>query len=220
MTEKAAMKIPDNEKHVLSKSTFIRGLQCDKSLYLNRKQPRLRDATPPELRRIFDTGTEVGLRARDRFPGGVDAGPESPFNHQESLRRTKELIDQGVPVLYEAAFQHERVLSIMNILVNDGSGWRAYEVKSSTSVTDTYVMDASLQYHIINGSGLTLKDISIVYINNGYVRRGAIDPAELFTMESVHDMVLRNHDFVKNEIERMKGVHRKSAIPEIAIGEH
>jgi hypothetical protein len=41
----------------------------------------------------------------------------------------------------------------------------AYEVKSSTSISDTYINDTAIQYAITN-SGIELKDISIVYINN------------------------------------------------------
>ncbi len=51
------------DKHVLSKSTFLRGLQCHKSLYLNRYQRNLRDAISPEQQAIFTTGREVGILA-------------------------------------------------------------------------------------------------------------------------------------------------------------
>ncbi|MBN2078394.1 MAG: DUF2779 domain-containing protein [Spirochaetes bacterium] len=214
------MRDTEMQRHLLSKSTFIRGLQCPRSLYLNRKHPDLRDATPPELQRVFDTGTEVGIRARDLFPGGIDAGPRGPRDHLESLGRTKKLIEEGAPVIYEAAFQHERVLSIMDILTRDASGWRAYEVKSSTSVTETYIMDASLQYHVITGSGLPLEDISIVHLNNAYVRRGALDASSLFTVQSVLSEARENRDLVRNEIEEMKQVLRGKSVPDVAIGEH
>jgi hypothetical protein len=210
----------ETQRHILSKSTFIRGLQCPLSLYLNRKHPELRDPTPPELQKVFDTGTAVGLRARDLFPGGVDAGPRGPRDHLESLRRTRGLIEEGAPVLYEAAFQHGRVLSIMDILVRAPSGWRAYEVKSSTSVSETYVMDASLQYHVITGSGLPLEDISIVHLNSAYVRRGALEPGPLFTVQSVLAEALKNLDLVREEIEQMKKVLRGKRMPEVMIGEH
>jgi len=56
-------------KHLLSKSQFLRGLQCRKSLWLYRNKPELR--TPPDeaLQAIFETGTNVGIRAQKLFPG-------------------------------------------------------------------------------------------------------------------------------------------------------
>lgn len=208
------------EKHLLSKSTFIRGMQCEKSLFLHRKKPGLRDAISPELQRIFSSGTDVGILARDFFPGGSDASPPGPYQHQESLLATKMFIAGGTRIIYEAAFQHERVLSAMDILVNDGTGWRAYEVKSSTAVTETYILDASLQYHVITESGISLRDISIVYIDNQYVRRGPLEISRLFTMQSVLDEVVSNQETVRAGIERLNQVIISKKIPEIDIGPH
>jgi len=56
----------------LSKSLFIRGLQCHKSLYLHRYYPELKDAIPPSREAVFETGAEVGIVAQSLFPGGVN----------------------------------------------------------------------------------------------------------------------------------------------------
>ncbi len=209
-----------SEKHLLSKSTFIRGMQCAKSLYLHRRKPGLRDAISPELQRIFSSGTDVGILARSLFPGGSDASPPNPYRYQESVLTTKMLIAGGSSVIYEAAFIHDRVLSAMDIMVNDGTGWRAYEVKSSTSVTDTYILDASLQYHVITGSGTALRDMSIVYIYNQYIRKGPLDIGRLFTIRSVREEVMGKQDMVRAGIELLKKVISDKKMPAIDIGPH
>ena len=71
--------------------------------------------------------------------------------------------------------------------MKDEEGWKAYEVKSSTKVSDTYINDAAIQYYAIVNSGIDLKDISIIYINNQYVKQGALSIQDLFTIESVYD---------------------------------
>lgn len=60
------------EKHILSKSAFIRGVQCLKSLYLNKKRPFLRDRISDAQQAVFKRGTDVGVLARQLFPCGVD----------------------------------------------------------------------------------------------------------------------------------------------------
>ena len=45
----------------LSKSTFIRGLQCEKSLYLYKHHYRLKDPIPSSLQAVFDQGTNIGI---------------------------------------------------------------------------------------------------------------------------------------------------------------
>ena len=53
-----------------SKSQFIRGLQCYKSLWLYKYKPELREEPDEAAQAIFDTGTEVGVLALQLFPGG------------------------------------------------------------------------------------------------------------------------------------------------------
>jgi len=55
------------KKHVLSKSTFMRGVQCLKSLYLNRFHPELRNELTEQQQAIFDTGHTVGKLAQELF---------------------------------------------------------------------------------------------------------------------------------------------------------
>ena len=152
----------------LSKSTFIRGLQCEKSLYLYKHHYELKDPIPVSLQTVFDQGNKVGILAQGLFPGGVDASPENYFKMAESAFKTKDLIAKGNEIIYEATFIHNEVLAALDILVKKESGWVAYEVKSSTKVSPTYIKDAAIQYHTIVNSGIDLKDIFIVHINNQY----------------------------------------------------
>ena len=168
----------------LSKSTFIRGLQCEKSLYLYKHHYQLKDPTPQSLQAVFDQGTNVGILAQELFPNGVDASPENHFKMLESVGKTLDFISQGEAIIYEATFLYNDVLAALDILVKDQDGWKAYEVKSSTKVSDTYIKDASIQYYTITNSGIDLKDISIVYINNQYIKNGEIDITELFILKS------------------------------------
>jgi hypothetical protein len=72
----------------------------------------------------------------------------------------------------------------------------------------------------ITNSGIELKDISIVYFNNQYVKNGEIDINELFTVESVLDQVLDFLPRIPNEIRRLKNVIESPEIPQVDIGPH
>jgi len=207
-------------KYKLSKSTFIRGLQCEKSLYLYKKHYNLKDPISPSLQAVFDQGNEVGNLAQDLFPGGVDSSPSSHFKMMESVIKTKQFLDKGESIIYEATFTYNEVLAALDILVKDDVGWKAYEVKSSTSVSETYIKDAAIQYYTIINSGIDLKDISIVHINNNYTLDGELDLSQLFTIESVKDEVLDYLPRIPNEVSRLKNVIELNSSPNIDIGEH
>lgn len=204
----------------LSKSTFIRGLQCEKSLYLYKHHYRLKDPTPSSLQAVFDQGTNIGLLAQELFPNGADASPENYFKMVESVGKTQKFISQGESIIYEATFQYNNVLAALDILVKDEEGWKAYEVKSSTKVSETYIKDTAIQYYTITNSGIDLKDISIVHINNQYTRVGELDIHQLFTIESVYDQVLEFLPRIPNEVRRLKNVIESPEVPSIDIGNH
>jgi len=208
------------EKHILSKSTFLRGLQCSKSLYLYKNFIQLRDQPSSEQKAIFNRGNKVGMLARQFFPGGVDATPSPRSDNMAAVVQTKQLIEKGVKIIYEAAFQYKGVLAILDILVQEGGKWYAYEVKSSTKITQTYLNDASLQFWVIINSGLPLADFSLMYINNQYVRNGEIDVKGLFAVKSVREILQKNQPFIEEKVTVNLEVVANTEMPAVGIGEH
>ncbi|HXC04696.1 MAG TPA: DUF2779 domain-containing protein [Bacteroidia bacterium] len=208
------------EKHVLSKSAFIRGLQCSKSLFLYRHYPQLRDPVPPERQAVFQRGTNIGILAHDLFPGGVDASPKNIRAYGESVTRTRELIAGGTEVIYEAAFQFNRVLAALDMLVKKDGKWYAYEVKSSARVSHSHILDAALQHYVIEQSGILLEDFFLVHLNTEYFRQGAIDPHLLFKMVSVKKKAQAKWDMIGEQIALQKEVLNLPQAPELPIGEH
>lgn len=204
----------------LSKSSFIKGLQCEKQLYLYKHHYNWQDKVGANLQAVFDRGHEVGELAQGLFPGGVDASFKSPREFRKAIQKTKDLIEKGVKVIYEAAFIYNDVLVISDILVIEDDGWHIYEVKSSTSVSTTYEIDASIQYYVISNLGYPVKDISIVHINNQYTRSGELELASLFNIVSVLKMVIKEQEIVAEKIQDFQKLLQTRTIPNIGIGLH
>jgi hypothetical protein len=206
--------------HLLSKSSFIKGLQCEKHLYLYKYHYKEMDELSDMQRAIFKRGTNVGELAQKLFPGGEVAASGDPPNYEKALKKTKKLMDNGATAIYEAAFMFNEVLSIADIAVKEKDKWKIYEVKSSTSISETYLNDAALQYYVISNLGIKVKDFSIIYINNQYVRKGNLNLEELFTTESVLEKISSMQDYIKENVKRLKKVLLRKQIPDIDIGEH
>jgi hypothetical protein len=210
--------------HQLSKSTFMRALQCEKSLWLYRNRFDLQDEVPSGLQAIFDQGSNVGVLAQQLFPGGIDLSPEHLGNgipvFGKAIARTAEAIRNGAQVLYEAAVVHEGVLVAVDILVRDGTGWKGYEVKSGTSAKEVYQTDAALQHWVLAGSGLEMHDMSIVHIDTSYVRSGDVDVHRLFAIVSVIEQARARMDEIGRQVATFKDVLARGTVPEVAIGPH
>ena len=205
--------------HILSKSTYIKGLQCEKALYMHKKHPYLRDKLSIEQRAKFQRGTDVGVLVHEVFPGGIDMSPASPSQFPKKVQETWDnLSDPEVKVMYEAVFQHNDTLIMLDILVRDGDKWLAVEVKSSLRLSDTYYNDAALQYYVLKGCGVPLSDFRLMYLNGDYVKDGPIDVQQWFKMESVMEYVVDREGFVAKNVERLKAVVALPHAPLVDIG--
>lgn len=208
------------EKHILSKSTFIKGYHCLKSLYLHKKRPFLRDRLSAEQRAKFKRGHKVGDMAQDLFPGGIDVSPKSPSQYQKSAVRTGELIEQGQEIIYEATFQFNKVLVMLDILVKTEEGWDAYEVKSSKSLSETYFTDAALQYYVIENSGLKINKFYLVYVDENYRLKEELNIQEYFIKQDVTEDLIPKQEFIGSKIEEEILMLQEKHSPKIAVGDH
>lgn len=203
----------------LSKSLFLRGLQCYKSLYLDRRRPELRGEISYAQERLFESGKEVGRYAQRLFPGGIIISFEGiPISKQ--IVQTIDEIKKGTLTLYEPAFSYNNVFIKVDILHKSKAGWEIYEVKSSTEIKDFYIDDVAVQYYVLNGAGLPISRAYLVYINNQYVRYGEIEVDKLFIIEDITEQIEERQGFIVEEIKKMREVLKEDNIPDIDIGRH
>ncbi|MSP69052.1 MAG: DUF2779 domain-containing protein [Bacteroidetes bacterium] len=205
--------------YLLSKTSYIKGLQCQKALFFYRHHPQLRDPIPPARQATFNRGHEVGNLARHLFPGGKDATEKIDGKTAKPVERTQELIAAGINVIYEAAFIFDEVLVLVDILVRDGEKWKAFEVKSSLRLSKSYYQDAALQYYVLSNAGLTISDFSLVHLNSDYVLSGALDLNKLFLFVSILKFAKEKLPSIIENITSHKIVLKGKDIPEVAIGE-
>lgn len=203
-------------EHILSKSTYIRGLQCYKSLYLHKFRPYLRDKLSEEQLAKFARGHAVGKVAQQLFPGGVTLSrPGKP-----SAAKTSLLINEGFPVIYEACFIAESVIVALDILVKQDSGWNAFEVKSSFALSSTYYNDAYLQYHIIANSGLKLDNFFLIHRNPDVELSEDTELEKAFIFTNVTEECVANEPLIQSNIEEMTQILTKDKSPDIQPGLH
>ena len=186
---------------------------------MQKKHPYLRDKLSIEQRAKFQRGTDVGLLAHEVFPGGIDMSPNSPSQFPKKAQETWDnLSNPSVNVMYEAVFQYNDTLIMLDILVRDGDRWLAVEVKSSLRLSDTYYNDAALQYYVLKGCGVPLSDFRLMYLNGDYVKDGPIDVQQLFKMESVMQYVVDREGYVAKNVEKLKAVVALPHAPLVDIG--
>jgi len=212
-----------SSKFKLSKSSYVKGHQCKKYLWLSHHNPE--QAAPPSSfqESIFKQGHEVEFLARKLFPNGVSMAP----SQLDVLHQTQDTITHGASVIYEAAFSYQDVLIRADIIArNPDNTWDLYEVKSTTKIRKEskdkalkpqYMQDVSIQKWVMEGAGIKIKRCHIIYLNSKYIRGRELDLKSLFIIESVDsDIAIALGDVPKLVLDFLAIL--KGTQPEVDIG--
>lgn len=205
--------------HPLSKSLYIRGLQCHKALYFEKHCSELKDESAADAKARFAAGNEVGDLARDLFPGGVLV-PYVKGDFAIQFKQTSDAMASGRKVIHEASFEHDGTIVKVDILRKVGKGWQIYEVKSGTALKEVYEHDAALQYFVLTGAGIPVTKVFVTHLNSEYQRRGELDLAQLFTVVDVTKEAKALQAGIATEIAAQRKMLAGKKPPKIDIGPH
>jgi len=181
---------------LLTKSSYIKGLQCSKLLWIavNQKERII------EIDQVrFDEGILVGSEAKKLFPDGIDISTE---NFKNNLEDSILLLKKGKP-LFEAAFQSERTYSRADILEPSKECWNIIEVKSSTKVKDEHIQDVAFQKYCYEKVGLKINKCYLMHLNSKYIRKGKINLEELFIKEDISKKVEEEIKHIPKRVKEM-----------------
>ncbi len=149
----------------ITKTDFMRGMQCRKMLWLDKHKPKLR-VIPQEVQERLDAGNDFGDLAMGMFGPYEEMtvyrrGTRIP-DKKAMAERTAEHLRMGTPVICEAAFLYYNNYCAADILRKTERGYDLYEVKNTGEVYDQFVRDAAFQYYIMHRCGLRIGRIFIV----------------------------------------------------------
>lgn len=203
---------------LLSKTKLMRGFRCQKCIYLTIHHPELETPISEETHALFNQGNAVGTKAREYYPGGVLI-ENKPWDFGGALTKTRELLANNTPVIYEAAFEYMGCYARADIIQYspETKRWRIFEVKSSTKVKPEHYDDVGLQAWIMAKSGLPIEQINIVHLNSDCRYP---DLSNLFKEVNVTADIRERYLDIKPKISEILSTIRQTEIPNIDIGSY
>jgi len=203
-------------KKRLSKSDYLAGLQCSKHLWLRINEPESDELEiNEELEALFEQGRRVGELARTYVPGGTLI--DYPYYAvDEKLRATKRALDEGCPIIYEAAFAAEELFVAIDILERTPEGFIVTEVKSSTKVKDEHLQELALQAYILGQCGIDVSRLQVMHLNRdcAYPNLENLFVTEDVT-EDVRPLLGKVEELTASQAEVLSG-----SLPVVQIGPH
>jgi len=204
---------------IISKSTYLVGLQCPKLLWHKVNTPEVFPEVDAATQAIFDQGAEVGALAKKLYPTGLEIGA-GVVERRAVDELSRAALAERRP-LFEAGFVSGRAFARADVLVPVGRRqWDLVEVKSTTRLKDEHLPDVAVQRHVYEGAGLSIRRCSIMHLNPQYVRQGEIDPSALFSTTDVTDDVEGQAAEVDDNLKEMARVLDQPRPPKVDIGPH
>jgi hypothetical protein len=187
---------------LLSKSDYLLYLKHPAWLWLKKhdkgKLPPIDDNTQA----IFDAGNLFEGYAEKLFDGGVRLGFSDYASYLALTEQTQEALLGGEKIIFQARFETEQLTCICDVIEVVGDKTiDLYEIKSSTSAKPEHVVDLAFQVKVIEASGFTVRSVSVIHVNNQYVRQGEVSPAEICTTTNVTDKVRAKAEFTNSKID-------------------
>jgi predicted RecB family nuclease len=205
----------------ISKSKFVAGVQCLKRLYLQVHEPGLAAGPDASDQAIMEQGREVGLLARQMFPGGVEV--DSSDGVEQAIRATRELIaNPEVPAIFEGTFENGGVLVRVDVLQRRRDGrWRLLEVKSTTDLKEHHLDDVAIQARVVSRSGLDLAASRLMHVNRNYIfQGGSIDVRQFFRIRNLTRRVKRLQPKLTFQLRAEFTVLNMLKAPDLPPGRH
>ena len=207
--------------HRISKSQYLRGVQCPKALWLYRHRPELAAEVTEARQYIFDTGNEVGELAKRYFEGGVEI-EENYYQIDQAIKSTDRAVQRGNGVIFEAtASSEDGAFSRIDVFkkTEGMEAWDLIEVKSATEVKDYYIDDIALQRYAFTGAGYSIRKSILMHLNSDYVRFGELDLKSLFRLDDCTDTVAEYMPTIGPRVKELIKLLSSGDEPEVDIGD-
>ena len=207
----------------LSKSKYTSFRKCPKCLWLGayKSEEQQIDASTQSR---FETGTAVGELAKGLFGPYTDVTTQTDDGHLDikaMLARTQQCLHDGIDNICEAAFSYQGCYCAVDVLRKTDDGYAIYEVKSSTSADkEVYAQDVAFQKWVLTQCGVKVTGTYLVCINNQYVRNGALDIHQLFSINDISEAEAVEYPQVAANCKAAKAVLDNPAEPAVPIGPH
>ncbi|MBW2181801.1 MAG: DUF2779 domain-containing protein [Deltaproteobacteria bacterium] len=204
----------------ISKSQYIKGLQCPKALWLFWHRKDLRPEVDERKQHVFDVGNEVGRLATEFFDGGVEI-TEAYNQIDKAIDSTQKAVKGGAKYIYEAtACSDDGAYSRIDIFekVHESDVWNLIEVKSSTSVKDYHLDDITLQRYAFIHAGYHIHKSILMHLDRTYVRSGPIYVKALFKLEDCTEIAEMKIGKVQAHLNQLITTINESREPSAEIG--
>ncbi len=197
-------------QHQLSKTTFIKGKQCVKWLYLNKHLVKKQNDYSKQKKVALNMGKEFELKFRDKFENAILITDILQYSFHQYAAFTEELLAENTAkTIFEAGIIYNDVLVLTDVLQqNENGSYNIYEVKFMDKIKPVVLWDLALQYYVCKNKLKNIESFNVVLRG----KRGK------FKISDVTKLLEKEQEKIAQNIEEFKTILKQKNIPKIKIG--
>ncbi|HUV27228.1 MAG TPA: DUF2779 domain-containing protein, partial [Anaerolineales bacterium] len=201
----------------LSKSDYMLYLRHPAWLWLKKHEKHKLPPIDANTQAMFDTGHKFESIAENLFPNGVRLGFNNYQEYKNLIQRTRDAINSSVKTIFQGRLEAGGITCIVDVLDRvEGNTFDLFEIKSSTKVKPEHEYDLAFQLEVLQKSGLTIRNLSIVHVNNEYSKEGEIDPQKICSVTDVTEAIKGLSQITKDQIQEAFKVLKMGVLPDIS----
>lgn len=202
----------------LSKSDYMLFLRHPAWLWLKKHDKSKLPAIDESLQTLFDDGKLFETYADQLFPDAVRVGFSFKDNNYSTMPlRTRQTIEAGTETVLQGRFESGKITCIIDVLQKVSENeYDLYEIKSSTEVKDEHILDLAFQTIVLEESGLNIRKLFVIHVNNEYVRSGALDIHNLIAQTEVTEEVREHIEETKEGIQKAISIMNSPTPPDFS----
>lgn len=199
----------------ISKSDYMLFLKHPAWLWVKKNDPKKIPPVDENTQAMFDAGHQFEPYAESLFPEGVSLGFSDYDEYRSLPQRTQDAIVRGDKVLFQPRFEWQNFTCICDIVSFIGDNEvDLYEIKASTKAKPEHEYDLAFQTAILEGTGLKVRNISVIHVNNQYVRHGDIKADEITAFTDITQAVRDKGDATQNHMAQALSVAKSPTMPD------
>lgn len=174
-------------EHFYSHISVIRGLTCDRLLYLHKNNPELKGKTQKLNNLIGRRNGFVKELAVSYLSKNLDYFKVNEPDTSRAASQTTELLNEDNIFIQKPLFLYDHIYSSLDFIVKKDDKIFVYSIQARTSGKRNRVTSLGYQIAVAKLAGLKYDDVFLVTLNPDYNRGSSLSKESLFNIESVKE---------------------------------
>ncbi len=209
----------ENSDLLLSHVSVIRGIQCQKYLYLNKFHPEYKKEYS-QLRQLISRRNGTFKHEVKKLFGDGKSVFNEKLTIEELAEETKKLILSGEPLIFDAIFLFNNIYTKVDVTENLNGNLYFYTIVARNQINTSILNSIAVQHHVVRSLHENIGAFSAIYIDDSKEYKPDMNLHFYLKSETVDKFARQRKRYVISKIRKALDLIGGDKIPEKELDDH